>query len=303
MSTREKGKPVEREAVTTTIVGGRPPGSGQEVGAIPRGIEILVKKAAVDAEFRTKLIEQRSRSANEIGLLLQPAEAMMLDAVPKEQLEKIIAATHVKPEVRAAFMGKVAALMLAAIGMQTVGCDNFEPPASTGIRPGPPPAVERPVDDSKSTSPAPVPQGIRPDQPPKETTAPAGATETTAPAAAKPANPHPISRGIRPDRPQVTTPPAGASQTTAPAGASETTAPAGARIEIRSIPGRRRVGVSYGIRVDRVPQTTAPAAAGQTTAPAGASATTGPASAAPDNAVPNHPALSKGMRPDLPPRR
>jgi len=40
---------VEQEAVRTTIVGGRPPGSGQPVGRIPRGIEVLLKKAAVDA--------------------------------------------------------------------------------------------------------------------------------------------------------------------------------------------------------------------------------------------------------------
>ena len=32
-------RPVEQEAVRTTIVGGRPPGSGKSVGAIPRGID------------------------------------------------------------------------------------------------------------------------------------------------------------------------------------------------------------------------------------------------------------------------
>lgn len=38
----------EQEAVRTAIVGGRPPGSGTRVGAIPRGVEVLVKKASVD---------------------------------------------------------------------------------------------------------------------------------------------------------------------------------------------------------------------------------------------------------------
>ena len=33
---------VEQESVRTTIVGGRPPGCGQPIGPIPRGIEILV---------------------------------------------------------------------------------------------------------------------------------------------------------------------------------------------------------------------------------------------------------------------
>ena len=47
---------MEQEAVRTTIVGGRPPGCGQPVGQIPRGIEVLVKKAAVDPEFKTLLL-------------------------------------------------------------------------------------------------------------------------------------------------------------------------------------------------------------------------------------------------------
>jgi hypothetical protein len=34
-------RPREQEAVRMTIVGGRPSGSGQPVGDIPRGIEVL----------------------------------------------------------------------------------------------------------------------------------------------------------------------------------------------------------------------------------------------------------------------
>ena len=70
----------EQTAVRTTIVGGRPPGSGQSVGPIPRGIEILVKKAAVDLEFKQVLLAKRADAAAEIGLELDPAEAMMLRA-------------------------------------------------------------------------------------------------------------------------------------------------------------------------------------------------------------------------------
>ncbi len=44
--------PQEQEVVRTTIVGGRPPGSGQRLGPIPRGIEVLVRKASVDPEFK-----------------------------------------------------------------------------------------------------------------------------------------------------------------------------------------------------------------------------------------------------------
>jgi len=73
----------EPEAVRTTIVGGRPPGSGQNVGDIPRGIEILVKKAAVDPDFKRALLSKRADSADEIGLRLEPAEVLMLRAAPE----------------------------------------------------------------------------------------------------------------------------------------------------------------------------------------------------------------------------
>ena len=79
----------------TTIVGGRPPGSGRGLGDIPRGIEVLVKKASVDAEFRKLLLEKRAEAAGEIGLVLDPAEAAMISAVPAVQLETIIAQTSV----------------------------------------------------------------------------------------------------------------------------------------------------------------------------------------------------------------
>ncbi|OQB78540.1 MAG: hypothetical protein BWX88_05179 [Planctomycetes bacterium ADurb.Bin126] len=120
----------EREAVRTTIVGGRPPGSGTSIGAIPRGIEVLVKKAAVDPAFRTLLLERRARSADAIALTLTPAEAAMLAAVPAEQLDAIIDAAVVPDSSRRAFMGAAAAAMLAALGVTQTGC-----PVVTGSRP------------------------------------------------------------------------------------------------------------------------------------------------------------------------
>ncbi|MDY0164939.1 MAG: hypothetical protein RBS80_00260 [Thermoguttaceae bacterium] len=137
----------EQEAVRMTIVGGRPPGSGQPVGPVPRGAEILIKKAAVDPEFRTLLVERRAAAADEIGLQLDPAEAMMLAAAPAAQLEAIIERTTVPQEHRRAFLGKAAAAMLAAVGISTAGC----PPATLGVRPD---------------RPQPAPAGIPPDMPP-----------------------------------------------------------------------------------------------------------------------------------------
>ena len=86
----------------------------QYVVSIPVGIEVLVKKASVDPEFRQTLLEKREAVAREIGLKLTESEQKMLFSISNEQLEKIIDNTKVKPEHRNIFRGKVVKLMLAA---------------------------------------------------------------------------------------------------------------------------------------------------------------------------------------------
>lgn len=116
MSHDEKSEQAkEKDAVFTTIVGGRPPGSGTQVSNIPRGIEVLVKKASIDLDFRQLLLQERGEAAGEIDLELSEAEKNMLSSIPTEQLEKIINNTKVKPELRDIFMGKAGTTMLAAI--------------------------------------------------------------------------------------------------------------------------------------------------------------------------------------------
>jgi hypothetical protein len=110
-------RPGEAEAVRTTIVGGRPPGGGANVGDIPRGVEVLVKKAAVDPAFKKMLLEKRAGAADDIALKLSPAEEAMLAAVPEAQLHAIIARTKVSPSLRPAFLGYAAAAMLAALNV------------------------------------------------------------------------------------------------------------------------------------------------------------------------------------------
>lgn len=142
-------------------------------GAIPRGIEVLVKKASVDTEFRADLINRRAEVAADIGLDLDPAEIAMINTIPEDHLEAIIDRTEVKPESRRVFLGKVASLMLAALGATVVGCAPEEPGVD-GIRP------DRPESDSDST-------------------------EVPEPQLDGDADPHPVSRGISPDRPQSDT--------------------------------------------------------------------------------------------------
>jgi hypothetical protein len=106
---------------------------------IPRGVEVLVKKAAVDPSFKKLLLERRAEAAEAIALTLSPAEEALLAAVPEAQLRAIVASTKVSPSLRPAFLGYAAAAMLAALGVSTTKAtaghnDEQEIITSTGIR-------------------------------------------------------------------------------------------------------------------------------------------------------------------------
>ncbi|MCL2709747.1 MAG: Os1348 family NHLP clan protein [Planctomycetaceae bacterium] len=130
----------EQESVRTTIVGGRPPGSGQPLGPVPRGIEILLKKAVVDPEFRKLLLDDPNKAAVSIELELQPVEQAMLQTLPKEQLATVIDKTEVPEPHRRAFLGTAAATMLALLtGSQEASAQLFQrnpdPELEMGILP------------------------------------------------------------------------------------------------------------------------------------------------------------------------
>lgn len=157
----ERGGNASRSSeVGPTIVGGRPLGAGRGRHEIPRGIEVLVKKASVDAEFRKVLLEKRAGSSAEIGLELSAAESAMLNAVPRAQIERIIENTTVPDEQRRVFLGKLGAAMLAALGLGLGGCKPDTPIIpTTGSRSDPPPTPP-------PQPPPEPPRGIRPDLPP-----------------------------------------------------------------------------------------------------------------------------------------
>ncbi len=197
-------RPSEKGAVFTTIVGGRPPGSGTDVGRIPRGIEVLIKKASVDEAFRAILLARRAEAAGEIALELADAEKAMLGSIPAAQLETIISQTKVKPQNRRVFLGKVAAAMLAAVGVGAAGCEN-EPP-TRGVQPDKPPTTkgvrpDRPEGKSSEEQPEiMVSTGIRvesePNQPADEKAGTSKDESEETPM---------ITRGIQPDRPPTYT--------------------------------------------------------------------------------------------------
>ncbi|MBM4028144.1 MAG: hypothetical protein FJ280_22530 [Planctomycetes bacterium] len=115
METRDSSTPAPREPVDLTIVGGRPSRKGPRLGEVPRGLEVLLKKASVDPEFRKLLLERRAEAARAIEIELTDAEREILANIPAEQLEQIIRNTKVKPEHRAVFLGTAGKLMVAAV--------------------------------------------------------------------------------------------------------------------------------------------------------------------------------------------
>jgi hypothetical protein len=133
--TVKMARPGEPEAARTTIVGGRPPGAGVIPRHIPRGLEVLIKKAAVDPAFKDILFEKRAGAAEAIGLKLTAAEEAMLAAVPLSQLEGIVAHTRISPKLKPVFLGYAAGAMLAAIGTAgyAVDCTRFEKLPDTSV--------------------------------------------------------------------------------------------------------------------------------------------------------------------------
>ena len=163
---------------------------------MPRGIEVLLKKAHVDPAFRVLLLAERDAAAAEIGLELDATEVSMLRAIPAAQLEGIIDGTKVEPASRRAFLGKAAAAMLAALGAAQAGCSEDDPsPAPKGIRPDNPgePGEGPKKNEDPKPPPPPEPTGIRPDRPP-------------APKGIRPDRP-PSTKGIRPGPPKPPPPP------------------------------------------------------------------------------------------------
>ncbi len=91
----------------------------QPQSSLPQSIELLVRKAAVDVEFRDALLADPAQAAAGIELELNSAELMMLRAIPREQLAAIIEKTKIPETHRRAFLLTSAASIVAAVGAMT----------------------------------------------------------------------------------------------------------------------------------------------------------------------------------------
>jgi hypothetical protein len=103
----DKEKPANRP-----ISSKMPPQAGRLMGNHMLALDALILKAAVDPAFCELLLDKRAEAAAELGLELAPSAAGMLQAVPREQLEKIINNMTVPDPARRVFLGKTGYKML-----------------------------------------------------------------------------------------------------------------------------------------------------------------------------------------------
>ncbi|MFZ2957115.1 MAG: hypothetical protein WA705_09515 [Candidatus Ozemobacteraceae bacterium] len=151
----------EQEIQGHTIVGGRPAGKTGIGGNIPRGLEILLKKASIDPEFMTSLLDHRAVAADEIHIPLDPSERAMLETLPREQLSAIIIKTHVPAAQRSIFQGGSVPVMVALLSQLWATGGNAQiPPCPGGC------LADKPViQDEQPQHPEAYFGGIRPDNP------------------------------------------------------------------------------------------------------------------------------------------
>ena len=103
-----------------TIVGGRSR-SNRLAGEFPRGIEILLKKARVDAAFRARLLKDPLSAAASISLELSRQEIHIIDSTPQSLLQAMISNTHVpKQHVNTFRTAKTAAILALILGSTVV---------------------------------------------------------------------------------------------------------------------------------------------------------------------------------------
>lgn len=96
----------------------------------PRGLEILVKKAAVDADFKNQLLSKREAFAREHSIPLDPTEESMLASTSEEQLKNMIEHTTV-PETQRSYLMKASIVaivaLIAQLNVSPANADSLQP--------------------------------------------------------------------------------------------------------------------------------------------------------------------------------
>lgn len=130
---------------------------------LPRNVELLLKKAAVDPPFRAQLLAQPAATAAAYGLQLSPSESALLAAASAEQLEAAIRALVVPPALHEALRHGTPAA--AAAALEAPG-PSWETIPCTGIRAGPPTATGSRPEMPFTPEPTPIPELTPAPEPP-----------------------------------------------------------------------------------------------------------------------------------------
>lgn len=146
-----------------TIVGGRPAAPRSIRNDIPRGLELLIKKASVDPDFKRELLSKKEKLVGEMNLPLDESEKAMLACVPVGHLEKMIEATQVPAAQRKALAGGSAAAMFALLTQLT-----FAPVAGRAETPENRRTANEQVQVPPLNQTAVLLTGIRPDETPEK---------------------------------------------------------------------------------------------------------------------------------------
>ncbi|GAB4284088.1 MAG: hypothetical protein Kow0029_30520 [Candidatus Rifleibacteriota bacterium] len=180
-----------------TIVGGRPQTAKNQRTDIPRGLELLIKKASADDSFKNELLIKKEKLIDELNLALDISEKAMLAAVPTEHLRKMIEATEL-PQSQKKALAKVSTAAMVALVAQLA----FAPVAGKADTPEANSSQNHRIEDSdfieKNQKPvhSNIVKGIRPDE--NENAAPSGEIDPII----NDFDSHLADRGVRPDFPK-----------------------------------------------------------------------------------------------------
>lgn len=100
---------------------------------IPRGLELLIKRASIDGDFRKDLLQKRVGLLEELNINLDETEKSMLACVPEEHLARMIDATEVPSAQRKALStGSVAAMiaLFTQLALTPVASSAENPPST-----------------------------------------------------------------------------------------------------------------------------------------------------------------------------
>jgi len=149
-----------KEFESRTIVGGRPRRYRRIRLNVPTGIEKVLVKAAIDREFRTRLLEDRAAAVRASGFKLTGIESSVLDSIPRESLAATIESIQPEKHGKRRFMKAVAsAVVTLATGTATIGCEENVKGVTADV----------PTDESAEVdSPDLIPEGLDADVPPDE---------------------------------------------------------------------------------------------------------------------------------------